>query len=101
MIIYSVACTLDKEIADEWKQFFLNKHLQDVLSTGCFKKYTFRQLIPDEPSNKVTFVAEYYANSMADFKKYQNNYAPALRTETGELFKGKYNCQRSFYEVIA
>ena len=83
-----------------WKKFFLEKHLDDVVNTGCFTKWSFRKLIDDKERDKVTFVSEYHCKSMADFERYNINFAPALKAEVGELFKKGYTCQRSFYELI-
>ena len=100
MIIYNVACTMDKSISEAWKKFFLEKHLDDVVNTGCFTKWSFRQLISDSETEKVTFVSEYHCPSMADFERYNTNFAPALKAEVGKLFKGDYFCQRCFYELL-
>ena len=100
MIIYNVACTMDKSISESWEKFFLEKHLDDVVNTGCFTKWSFRKLISDDETGKVTFVSEYHCPSMADFERYNANFAPGLKAEVGELFNSGYACERHFYELI-
>jgi len=91
---------MDKSISEAWKKFFLEKHLDDVVNTGCFTKWSFRKLIDEEESDKVTFISEYHSPSMAEFERYNANFAAALKAEVGELFKGQYSCQRYFHELI-
>ncbi len=100
MIIYSVACTVSKEIAEDWKKLFLEKHLNDVVNTGCFKSWTFRKVISQVEVDTVTFVSEYLCENQETLDHYNQNFAAKLKAEVGELFGGKYTCKRTLFEVI-
>ncbi len=100
MIIYSVSCTVSTHIAEDWFQFFKEKHLNDVINTGYFTHYSFRKIIENEVSDIVTFIAEYYCNSLEDLAAYNENAAPILKKEVNELFGGQYICSRQLYQVL-
>lgn len=99
MIVYSVSCTMQQDIADEWQQFFVEKHLKDVVNTGCFTSYSFRRLL-DGIGEEVTFVSEYYAHDMAAFERYNAEFGTILKKDVQDLFSGKYKCTRAIYEKI-
>ena len=52
------------KIGQKWQQFFLDKHLDDVVNTGYFTGYSFRQLIDVDNGEEVTFISEYYFNDL-------------------------------------
>lgn len=99
MMIYSVSCTVNTEIAEAWQRFFLEKHLADVVNTGCFTKYSFRKKESDDTAT-TTFVSEYYYEKAEDLERYNQHYAPALKAEVGEKFAGQFECQRTLFQVI-
>ncbi len=100
MFIYSVSCTMPTEIAPKWEQFFLDKHLDDVVNTGYFTGYSFRKVVGVENTDEVTFVSEYYFNEMSDFENYNKNAASKLKTEVMELFEGKFRATRQILQKM-
>ena len=100
MIIYSVACTISKEIEADWKKFFLEKHLDDVVNTGCFKSWQFRKIVSLEETETVTYVSEYLCENQETLDRYNQNFAANLKADVGQLFSGKYTCERTLFEVV-
>ena len=54
MIVYSVSCWVDDDQADDWEKYFLEEHIDDVLSTGCFGGYRFNKALESD-QGKVLF----------------------------------------------
>jgi len=91
---------MSKAVAPKWKQFFMDKHLADVVNTGYFTGYSFRQLIDVKNTEEVTFISEYYFNEMSDFETYNQNAASALKKEVMELFDGQFKASRQIMTII-
>ena len=100
MIIYSVTCTVDADIAQAWEQFFVDKHLDDLVRTGYFTGYSFRRIIEETASDKVRFTSEYFTSDLEQLKRYNETAAAALKKEVSDLFQGKYSCSRQIYEEV-
>ena len=100
MIIYQVSCTMPADIAEKWEQFFIEKHLNDVVKTGFFRSYSFRRLISSDESSEVTFIAEYLADNMEQIEAYNREAAADLKKEVIDLFEGRFTASRSLHHII-
>jgi len=101
MYIYSVTCHVANSIAEEWKSFFLEKHLQDVVNTGCFTSFEFRKNTSKSEDNTTSFTSEYRFDSMQNFDLYNEKFGATLKKEVNELYGGQYNCHRTIYEIVS
>lgn len=99
MIIYSVACQVDKDVAEKWEQYFIETHLDDVYNSGCFTGYSFRKET-ENVDGRINFVSEYYCTSMANMEEYNAKHAAALKQDIMDKFGGKFSASRRFFEVI-
>ncbi len=100
MIIYQVSCTMSIDLAEKWQNFFLEKHLDDVVNTGYFHSYSFRRVIDDSDTGEVTFIAEYQTDSLEKIEAYNQHAAPALKKEVIDLFEGQFTASRQLFEII-
>ncbi len=99
MYIYSVKCRVNKEIASEWEAFFIDKHLDDLVKTGCFTHYEFRKLMSDDPISSY-YISNYHYRSQGDLDIYNSNYASDLKQDVVDRFNGKFQAERSIYKVL-
>lgn len=99
MIVYSVKCEVDNSVANDWSQYFVEKHLDDVLNTGCFSGYSFRKEIALNP-DKTIFVSEYYCPSLETMDKYNKNHADVLKSDIMNKFGGQFSATRNVFELI-
>ena len=99
MIIYSVQCHVQKEHAKAWETFFTDKHLADVVNTGCFTGYSFRKEIGDS-EEEVLYVSEYYCDSREELERYNQEYAAQLKNDVIVRFEGKFRVARKVFEVV-
>lgn len=101
MIIYNVTVKVDNSIAGEWLGWMLNHHIPGVLSTKCFHDYKMVQVIDIDDSEGPTYAIQYFAESMEDYKKYIEQFAPHYRKETTDKWGEKFIAFRSLLKVIA
>lgn len=92
MYIYSVTIKLDISIEKEWLEWMRGEHIAEVLATGMFQRYSFKQLLDpideDEPSK--TYIIQYYTDTLDKYHTYINEYAPALRQKGLDRFKDRF-----------
>ncbi len=100
MYIYSVKCRVNNEVATAWESFFIDKHLDDLVKTGCFTHYEFIELQSDDPMSTY-YVSNYYYETPEDLERYTTEFADELRHDVVSRFKGKFQVSRDIYEVLS
>jgi hypothetical protein len=65
-----------------------------------FKEYRFMKVLGDEESGGGTYSVQYLCESMEKFKKYEEKFAPTLRTEMIARYKDKFIAFRTLLEVV-
>lgn len=100
MIIYNVTINIDDDVHDEWVQWMNDEHIPAVMSCGLFTNARMCRLLVDEESG-ITYAVQYTAESMNDYEKYRDNFAPALQAETMKKFKDKFVAFRTLLEVTS
>lgn len=99
MIIYNVTVNIDIAVAEEWKQWMNEKHIPDVLNTGCFTEARMTKVIGEEEGGK-TYSIQYTCPSQEVLEKYQREFAPALQQEHTDKYSGKFGAFRTLLEVV-
>ncbi len=86
----------------EWVDWMQNKHIADVLATGCFKENRMsKMLIPEDPEGDgETYSLQYLCSDMATLQRYQKEFAPALQAEHTAKFEGHFVAFRSIMELL-
>jgi hypothetical protein len=98
--IYSVKSRVNKEVVSAWEKFFVEKHLDDLVETGCFTHYDFRKLQSDDPMS-AHYISNYYYETPEHLEKYLTDFADELRQDVISRFKGKYQAARELYTILA
>lgn len=99
MYIYCVKSRVNNEIVSAWESFFIDKHLDDLIKTGCFTHYEFRKLQSDDPMSS-HYSSNYYYQSPEDLQRYIAEFAEGLRHDVVSRFKGKFQAEREIYRVL-
>lgn len=101
MIVYSVTVQIDTEIEKEWLQWMKNKHIPDVMASGCFLKYEIKKLLDPIESNAVsTYNIQYYSPSMETLETYFQHYAPELQKEHSERYQNRFVAFRTILQLL-
>jgi len=100
MILYNVTVNIDHSVHDEWLNWMKEVHIPDVMRTGIFIDSRLLKVLGDEDSGGTTYSVQYTCNSMEDFKRYESEFAPALRREHNDKFRDKFVSFRTLLEII-
>jgi hypothetical protein len=101
MIIYNVTLNIDDSAHDKWLSWMKETHIPEVMRTGMFVQYTFAKLLSrQDDETGTTYVIQYQAETMANYERYQAEFAPALQAETRKYFEGKFVAFRTLMETV-
>ncbi len=101
MIIYNVTLNIDESIHQQWLEWMQNKHIKEVLSTGCFTSARLVKVLVNEEMGGVTYSVQYHAPSREHLDNYYQNHADELRKEGLQLFADKMLAFRTELEIIS
>ncbi len=99
MFIYNVTVNISEDIQNEWVQWMREKHIPDVMRTGCFIDSQMVKVLYVEDEGH-TYSIQYKFLEMPDIERYQKEFAPALQAEHTAKFNGKYAAFRTLLQVI-
>ena len=100
MFIYNVTVKVDTGIADEWLQWMKEKHIPEVMQTGCFTKHHIILLLEIDDTDGPTYAIQYHANTMNDYTNYINKYAEELRQKTFNEWGNKVFAFRTLMKIV-
>ena len=100
MIIYNITMQVNNNIYTEWLQWQTNIHIPKVMATGCFKKYQLLRLLEIDDAEGPTYAIQYYAESKADYNRYIELHAPALRKAATEKWGDQFTAFRTLLQVV-
>lgn len=101
MIIYNVTINVDETIHDEWMEWMKNKHIDEVVATGCFQKARMVKVLVEEEMGGITYSVQYFAPNREMLERYKTEFAPKLKQEGLKLFADKVLTFRTELEVIS
>ena len=101
MIIYSVTINIDEEVQEEWLRWMREDHIPDVMATGLMRSYRMMRLLSrQEDETGVTYNIQYSLDTMDNFNRYQEQFAPGLQQKTAVKFGGRFVAWRTLLEEI-
>ena len=100
MFIYNVTVKVDNKIADEWLQWMKEKHIPEVMGTGCFTKHHIIRLLEIDDTEGPTYAIQYHTNTMEDYTKYINEYADGLRQKTFDEWGNRVFAFRTLMKIV-
>ena len=100
MYIYNVTIHADHSIHERWVDWMKNKHIPEVMQSGCFTEYRFLRLLETDESEGFTYSVQYHAESKADYNRYIEIYAPALRQDATDTWGDHFIGFRSLLQVV-
>jgi Domain of unknown function (DUF4286) len=82
MFIYNVTTKVAHNIHTDWLYWMKNEHIPAVMASNCFTSFSFVRLLEIEEDEGPTYAIQYHIESKADYNRYIELHAPALRQET-------------------
>ncbi len=102
MIVYSVSVSVKNSFVREWLDWMKNEHIPELMSTGYFLNFKLmKEIIPSIDMHDTSFIINYELNSLDDYYKYAENFAPTLQQKHQEKFTGNFKSVRTVFELIA
>jgi len=99
MFLYNVTLILDDAAAEEWLQWMQDVHIPEVMATGMFISNRLLKVV-DSPNEGVTYCAQYVAETLDHYTKYQEVFAPALQAQLNERYKNRFVAYRTLMEFV-
>ena len=99
MILYRVEITIAAEIESEWLDWMNRVHIPDVLRTGCFSECRTYKVIDSDRAEPI-YVLQYECQSLDDYHRYRENFAPALQKEHSDRFAGRFRGARQLLQEV-
>lgn len=99
MIIYSVTINIDSSVQEDWVKWMKEVHIPDVMNTGLFVENRMLRLLNVEDEGS-TYSIQYMLQSMDDFERYQQEFAPRLQAAHTNRYRDKFVAFRTLLEVI-
>ena len=100
MLIYNITIKIDRSIQKDWVQWMQQIHIPEVMQTGCFAANRLLKLLESDESDGFTYTVQYTASCKADYDRYIEKYAPALRKSTISKWGNSLIAFRTLMEVI-
>ena len=100
MFLYNVTIKLDHSIHAEWVQWMKDKHIPDIMQTGCFTGYKFVRLLDIDDTEGVTYATQYFAATKEDYDKYISVFANLLRDQALKLWGNKFMGFRTLMKEV-
>ncbi len=94
MVVYEVVATVEEQARDAYVRYMRERHIADVLATGCFLGATFAQESPTR------FRAAYRVPDQSTLDRYLRDHAPALRASFGAHGVQGVTFAREVWQVV-
>jgi len=100
-ILYNVTVSIAEQVETDWKNWMLQTHIPDVMSTGKFLNYSMQKVIDVENEMGVTYAIQYIAPDRETYDKYQQEDAPRLQQDHQQRYNGYFGAFRTLMEIIS
>jgi hypothetical protein len=100
MIIYNVTTKVDAGIADAWLNWLQKEHIPEIMQTGCFSSHKVVRLLEIDDAEGPTYAVQYHAEAKADYNRYIEMYAAAMRQKSFDKWGNGFVAFRSLMQVI-
>lgn len=100
MYIYNITTKLLHSIHADWVNWMKEEHIPAVMQSGCFTGYKFVRLLEVDEEDGPTFAVQFSASTKADYDRYINEFAPALRQDTFNRWGNQVISFRSLMQVV-
>jgi len=100
MIVYNITIKIHPGIEEEWIRWQKEEHIPDIMSSQNFIEYKFYKLLDQNEDDGLTYVVQYTASSIEDYKNYITNTAPLLREKAIKKWGDKFIAFRTVMQVV-
>jgi hypothetical protein len=92
---------MEPALAEEWLEWMNEVHIPEVMATGCFREVGILKVLTNAADDEgVNYSIQYRAQSLADYERYRDQFAPALQQETRARYGEQILAFRTLLEEI-
>lgn len=100
MIVYSVTVSLDPAVEQDWVQWMKEKHIPDVMNTGCFTERRITKVVDGAEEGSINYNVQYVCESHEILDHYHAHHATPLQAAHRERYQDKFIAFRTILEII-
>jgi hypothetical protein len=100
MVIYNVTIKVDKSVEAAWVKWMKEVHMDELVATGLFSGHRLCKLLEQDEADGVTYSAQYFCNTIDEYRKYIDEYSQQMRDKGMQLFGGKFIAFRSVMQEV-
>jgi len=100
MVVYNITIKINTGIEQEWIKWQKDEHIPDVMSSGLFHEYKFFRLLEQDETGGITYIVQYFAFSLENYKNYIENFAPLLREKAFARWGNQFIAFRTIMESV-
>ncbi len=93
-VIYEITAVVHAELVKEYEKFMRERHIPDLLKTGCFQSAVFTR------SENNRYRIRYEAFNRKSLDNYLNNEAERLRADFLAFFPAGIELSREVWEIL-
>ncbi|MGH7534248.1 MAG: DUF4286 family protein [Gemmatimonadales bacterium] len=94
MVTYEITATVDPSLVEAYERYMRQRHIPDLLATGCFQGAVFTRAAPGR------YRVRYEAPSDADLERYLAEHAARLREDFASHFPAGVTLSREVWVAI-
>ena len=94
IVIYEVAAVVKPELCESYENYMTDKHIPDLMKTGCFIEASF------ETYGQGEYQMRYTASSRENLETYFREHASRLREDLASHFPDGITLSRKEWNVI-
>lgn len=80
MVLYEVSVQIRTDLSAAFEHYMRTKHIPEIWDTGCFQQIYFDQ------ADSGAYRTSYQAANLADYERYIDQYATAMRADFMQHF---------------
>ena len=99
-VVYNVTVKVEKNLANDWIRWLIEKHAPEIITTNCFTKFIVLKLLEYDDEESSTYAVQYFANTIDDYKTYINQFAEYFRKQSFDKWGDKFIAFRTVMEIV-
>jgi len=90
-----------ESIHDEWLQWMQNKHIPQVIATGCFQSARLVKVLVNEEMGGITYSVQFLATNKENLNQFKEQHENPLQLEGIRLFGDQMLFFKTDLEIIS
>jgi hypothetical protein len=98
--LYNITTLVVHPIAKDWLRWMKEKHIPEIMCSGCFLEYRLLQLKEQDETEGLTYSLQLLAGNKDEYERYLREFAPALREDARQPWGENALSFRTLMQVV-